>query len=402
MIKIGIDARPLQEETKYRGIGRSLHFLLKNLYKFSDDAKIIFYIDGKSPEPLVLKLYKNKRVIILKSRKLSKVRHVRALFSKRTQLNPAKGEADVVLQYNAELGIPMRVPSVATFYDTIPIIFKHGAVQNQIQAGEVRKYKKRLGDKLAWRHYTETLKEYKNAKHIISISKSSKNDYERYKIGHTKQNISVVYLGVESIDSNSQIPDRLTKIIHSNKYLLYVGGIDIRKNIAGLLNDFYKLKKQFPGLLLLVAGKEFSLKKELESVGWLATLDTNLKFKNDVHSLGFVSDSELQYLYAHAEAFVFPSRYEGFGLPILEAMQAKCPVVCYDNSSLPEVAGDAALMVPDGESMVYAITQLLEDESLRKSLIKKGLAQAKKFTWEKTAKETLEILIETAKTKAKK
>ena len=107
---------------------------------------------------------------------------------------------------------------------------------------------------------------------------------------------------------------------------------------------------------------------------------------------GYVSDGELSYLYENAEAFVFPSRYEGFGLPVLEAMQSGCPVVAYDNSSIPEVAGNAAILVKDGESMVPALEDLMQDKGKRKALIEKGYKQAEKFSWKRTAQETIKVL----------
>ena len=115
-----------------------------------------------------------------------------------------------------------------------------------------------------------------------------------------------------------------------------------------------------------------------------------------VRFLDFVYDEDLVEFYKHAKCYVFPSLYEGFGLPVLEAMKFDCPVITSKISSLPEAAGDAALYVDplDVDDIAKKIEKVLEDKELRKELIKKGKEQIKKFSWEKSAKETLKILEE--------
>ena len=397
MTKIGIDARPLQGETKYRGIGRSLYFLLKNLPDITRENQIIFYLEAGSPVPDILSSFTNKKYVFLKTNKLNTIRYIRVLFYKKTPLNPEPSEVDVVLQYNAELGVTNKVPCVVIFYDTIPILFKETPYINNSIINLLPRFKNVIGSKLAWHNYLRVLREYKKASRVIAISGSSKRDYIEQKIGNKNQKIDVIHLGAEKFETTNGSSKDIDSVLNKKSYILYVGGIDIRKNIMSLLNDFYELKITQPNISLVLAGKEFTLHKNLVSMGWFDLLNSNKKYKNDVHVFGFVSDAELQYLYSNALAFVFPSRYEGFGLPILEAMQASCPVICYDNSSIPEVAGKAALMVPDGESMVPAIESLIENQKLRATLIKDGLKQAQKFTWEKTAKETLKVLMDVAK-----
>ena len=112
-----------------------------------------------------------------------------------------------------------------------------------------------------------------------------------------------------------------------------------------------------------------------------------------IHFAGYVPDEDLPALYSLATIFAFPSHYEGFGIPILEAMACGTPVVCADNSSLPEVAGDAALLVEasDTDALADAMWQLLTDTSLRERLIQQGYEQATKFTWEKAAQRLLRV-----------
>jgi glycosyltransferase involved in cell wall biosynthesis len=330
------------------------------------------------------------------------MKFIRTLIVTNPNIKIDKYDLDVFYQLDTLFPVRSKsTPIVTIIYDLIPLIYKKQymsiKLHNKRISGVVSLYRQVARNLL----FKKSIHTHKRSDAVISISDRTKEDLSRmYDVNIVR--IHTVLLGADKIEKAIQNLEMEKQVLNFLKkpYVLYVGGSDTRKGLINFLDDFYQIQK-LHNLCLIIAGKELTDDRVIESRNIKAKIK-KLKLSNAVLLPGFVSDSELQYLYAHAEAFVFPSRYEGFGLPILEAMQAKCPVVCYDNSSLPEVAGDAALMVPDGESMVYAITQLLEDESLRKSLIKKGLAQAKKFTWEKTAKETLEILIETAKTKAKK
>jgi glycosyltransferase involved in cell wall biosynthesis len=172
----------------------------------------------------------------------------------------------------------------------------------------------------------------------------------------------------------------------AGKYVLFVGTLQPRKNIVRLTEAFSKLEEK--DLNLVVVGKK----------GWQyeEILDAPKKYnvEKKVLFLDSVSDSDLFSLYKNAQCFVLPSLYEGFGLPILEAMQYGCPVITSNVSSLPEAGGDAALYFDplNIEDMAQKIKMVLTDTNLREEMIKKGYNQIKKFSWEKTAKETLEVL----------
>lgn len=197
--------------------------------------------------------------------------------------------------------------------------------------------------------------------------------------------MGIAEIGQYSLASNS------IKNLASKRFLLYVGGIDSRKNIMKLLQSFFNLKSENPDLRLVVVGKEFEFKDQLKDIGWTNLMDANSQFMNDVISTGYINGDDLTYLYSRAEAFIFPSSYEGFGLPVLEAMQAGCPVIAYNNSSIPEVTGDAALLVKDGESLTPAIQKVINDADLRQSMIKIGKKQAEKFSLKTTVQEIIDI-----------
>ena len=179
------------------------------------------------------------------------------------------------------------------------------------------------------------------------------------------------------------------------RFVFYVGGLDRRKNLGLLLRAFAELAAAHPEAELAIAG-------EAPAAGplfpdWRA-LAAALGVGERVRFLGHVSEEEKAHLYGAALCFAFPSLYEGFGLPPLEAMACGTPVVCADASSLPEVVGDAALTAPPGDVEAWrrALVRLWEDGDLRRDLRERGLARASLFTWEKTARETAEVYEECA------
>lgn len=161
-----------------------------------------------------------------------------------------------------------------------------------------------------------------------------------------------------------------------NKYILFVGSIQPRKNLEGLMRAWHRVKDKFKDTWLVVAGESGGV---FRSVKFLAD--------ERVRLLSYVAEEELPALYASAELFVLPSFDEGFGLPALEAMACGTPVIVSDGGALPEVAGEAGLIfsLDKLDTLEQAMERCLSDENLRMSLIEKGLAQAKKFPWQNTA-----------------
>lgn len=228
----------------------------------------------------------------------------------------------------------------------------------------------------------------KKARKVITISQSSKNDIiKHYKVPDSK--VDVVYPGIKNLMKSNKKLDLSTWGIKED-YILFVSTLQPRKNIERLIEAFSKLKKD--NLQLVIVGKR----------GWLYEdiLAAPKKFgvEKEVVFLDFVSDEDLPVLYENAQCFVMPSLYEGFGLPILEAMKYDCPVVTSNVSSLPEVGGDAALYFDpyNTDEIKEKIEKVLTDAKLRKTMIEKGREQVKKFNWEKSAEKVLSILKEVA------
>ncbi len=389
-MKIGIDARPLQGETQYRGIGKALEFLLTALAsQDSHDLDYVFYVDKGLPRPPLLKMFKKHRIIEVPTSRLGRTRYIRSVLPSYRPIKPSPSDVDVLLQYDASLGVPTTVPTVTAFHDLIPILFR-GQEKQKLAKG-TRRVKNALARNMYWQKYLRVLKSYRRSALIIPISQASKIDLLKYYRGISGNKVKVVPLGVNQKPSYRDASHEVRKLA-AKPYLLYVGGIDLRKNIVELLRTFYALKPEHPDLRLICVGKEFDLDDQMTDLGWFDILGSQARYAKDVLLPGFLSDTDVQYLYAHAKVFVFPSRYEGFGLPILEAMQASCPVVAYNNSSIPEVAGEAALLVEENQPMASAVQQVLSDPTLRDRLIAKGLKQARAFTWEETAIGTLKAL----------
>lgn len=234
------------------------------------------------------------------------------------------------------------------------------------------------------------------AKKIIAISQNTKNDVVRlFRIDPKK--ISVIYIGVDKqfipVQNKSEIDRVLKQYKLPDKFFLFVSTLEPRKNVVRLIKAYYKLTK-FKGYqitrlphLVLVGQKGWSYKEIFDIV-------KKLNLKEKIIFADCIKDEDLPYLYNAALAFVFPSLYEGFGLPVLEAMACGCPVITSNISSLPEVGGEAILYVDpyNIDEIAKAMKKVLVNEDLREKLRQKGLAQAKKFSWEKTARETLKIL----------
>lgn len=235
----------------------------------------------------------------------------------------------------------------------------------------------------------------KKAEFIIVPSQSTKKDLMRF-YSIPEDNISVVYEGVSgerfrpdrSVSSNIYQKYRLPPL---HRYVLHISSETLTKNVEGLVKALSQLKQEhkFANLKLLKAGNpqnQTDRKRLLKLIGQLG-------LQKDIIFLGYVSGGDLPELYNIAELFVFPSFYEGFGLPVLEAMACGTPVITSNTSSLPEIVGDTGITVApkDVDALAEAMKKVLLDEELRRSMISKGLERARMFSWRKSAKETLKI-----------
>jgi glycosyltransferase involved in cell wall biosynthesis len=252
---------------------------------------------------------------------------------------------------------------------------------------------------LSFLHYPEafvpTLRRYlehvvprsvARADHVLADSEATRADLIAH-LGTAPEKVDVLYSGVDprfGPESKAGERERLEKRygVGDQPYILSVGTVQPRKNYTRLIRAFASLRAE--AQLLIAGGK-----------GWLyEEIVAEAEEHETVRLLGFVEDEDLPALYRNAALFAFPSLYEGFGLPVLEAMACGTPVVCSDASSLPEVAGNAALLVDplDIDVLTEAMTRVLGDADLRQAMIARGLQQAARFTWERAARQLLDTL----------
>lgn len=221
----------------------------------------------------------------------------------------------------------------------------------------------------------------KKAKKIITVSHSSKKDLIKY-LNIPATNISVIYEALD--DSFLSKKSKPLNYLLPDKYILSVGTIEPRKNIITLIDAFQQLKMEYnvPHELVIVGRK-----------GWIRNLNIPEKIKSQIHFTGFVSDDELAGIYESADIFVFPSLYEGFGFPILEAMAMNIPIVASNTSSLPEIGKNACLYAQpsSAESFKENIIKIIKNPQLREELVNRGRSRFKDFSWKKTACQTIEI-----------
>lgn len=216
---------------------------------------------------------------------------------------------------------------------------------------------------------------------ILAPSQFVADDIVRF-TGINPAKITVTYEAADSV-SNSLKPVTALK---DKKFLMYIGRPTPHKNLKRLIEAFTLLKARHPELALVMAGRKDANYERIEG-------DAYVQAVKNLYFTGFVSDSQLRWLYEHCEAYVFPSLSEGFGLPGLEAMVHGAPVVSSNATSLPEIYGDAAHYFDplDVQAMADAIEEVLTDKTLRAGLIKKGHAQAAKYSWRRMAEQTLSI-----------
>ncbi len=309
------------------------------------------------------------------------------------------GAIEHFLQFDQNQPLPYKrgVKSTLVVYDLIPYVMEADYLWSYKTArarGRSRKNSLRLAAKRKF-YKLKTRMIANKASRVMAISEHTKQDFVNY-LGVNSKKIQVCLLGVDnkvvsaggnSLQFNRYIPTGWGPIpkkvvLSDEKFLLFVGGADQRRRLSDLLAAFNNLRAQGHDVKLILAGDT------MQGIHTTPIYELNDYFKNtsyleDVYFLGFVSDQQRDWLYGHALAFVYPSLYEGFGLPILEAMRYGTPVITYKNSSIYEVAGDAAIYAHDALSIKDACLELISNP--KKEYYKnQGKQQAAKFSWEKT------------------
>ncbi|HKK54384.1 MAG TPA: glycosyltransferase family 1 protein [Patescibacteria group bacterium] len=379
--RIGIDARFYGPVGK--GLGRYTKEIVDNILRMDSEH---FYVIFLSPENYDLFSSENKNVkkVLVKSRWYSWAEQI--IFP--WQIH--KENLDLIHFTHFNVPILNNVKFVVTIHDLILTRFSTQRATLLPPLYYRIKY-------LAYR-FVISRAIHKSEK-IIAVSQFTKKDIEK-KFKVKKDKINVIYEGVSDLSIyNNEDNDSDKKVLKSynigdRRYLLYVGNAYPHKNLEGLLDVFKKIKKDFSSLLLVLVGKDDYFYQRLKKY------IQNLNLSNeDVIFTDYVSDKDLASLYRNSLAYVFPSLYEGFGLPPLEAMAYNCPVVSSNQTSLPEILGDAALYFdPDSNIDVYEkIKKIIKNKHLRRELAEKGKIQINQYNWFSSAYSTYKLYLEILK-----
>lgn len=395
-MRIGIDCRTILNPGagEQAGIGHYTHYLVKNLLKIDKENEYVLFFDNRIANAAAGLVMGNNQNVKAKFFPFYQYKQYLPYAYSQMLVAAFLGREKLDIYHSPANIIPLKYtgPAVVTLHDLAiyqhPDWFPANFMSRQIFSTKIL-----------------VPKSLRKADKIIAVSENTKEDIiKRFKVPAKK--IQVVYEGV-----NQEKEANITSLVELKKkfgikdnYILFLGTIEPRKNITALVKAYhgllsrYRIKNQKENKncpqLVLAGGKGWKYKEVFKTID-------KLKLKNEVKYLDYVKYQDKIGLMQNALCFVFPSLYEGFGLPILEAMSLGTPVITSDVSSIPEVAGTAALLVNPNSvaDLVQAIEKVVDDKKLRAQMAQKGKEQAKKFSWQQTAEETLAIYREVLKGK---
>lgn len=425
---IGIDISSLQGPHRMRGIGYTLINLINNISKEDRRAhKFVFYAytDDRIQEVLDLldlagldyelrPLEQPRRItktlpgqLRLMTVLLNQISTLKATYYGDPRIKSLEG-IDAFLQTDQAISVPSGrgIKKALILYDLIPYILEWDYMWSY-RTARLNSFSRRAALRCAARRRMFAFKTRLNCRRadvLLAISHKTKNDFAHY-LSVKADKIQVVPLGVNP-------PGRSTKAVSPSRhyiatswgyaqrplhlpadtrFLLFVGGADGRRKLGDLVVAFNHLRAQGENLKLILAGDIMQGPNNIPLGSARTALNTS-SYYDDILFLGFVSDAERDWLYDHALAFVFPSRYEGFGLPVLEAMSYGCPTVCYPNAATVEVAGNASIYAENALELEKAIKPLILDGQYRANRMGAGKRQAEDYSWAKTTTSVLGAL----------
>jgi len=371
-MKIAVNTRFLIKD-KLEGIGWFTHESLKRITQQHPEHDFIFFFDRPFSDEFIFSKNILPRVLF------PPARHPLLWwwwFEVAVPSALRKWKPDVFLSPDGYASLSTNCRQVTVIHD---LAFEH--FTDQLPAN-VLKYYKRFVPQYA-----------RKANRIATVSQFSKKDIvDSY--GISPEKIDVVYNGsnelfrVMGMEEKKQTKRKFT---YGSDYFIYAGAIQPRKNIVNLLKAFDEFRKNnSSGIKLVLAGRNWSYGKAMQ-------VHSNMQFKEEVIFIGHLTRKQLSQLMGAALALVYVSLFEGFGIPIIEAMNCDVPVITSNVSSMPEVAGDAALLVdPNNLDDIAAKMKIIsQDEELRNHLIMKGRLQREKFSWQQTADRLWDCIMKT-------
>jgi glycosyltransferase involved in cell wall biosynthesis len=374
-MKIGIDARFTIGNR--RGMGKYSLKLIQNLAKIDRDTEYILYIDKDDTENILPKQENDKIRKLLPTNYFLWEQIILPLQAKKDDidiLHCLGNTGPIYLDRNIKLITTIQDVMYLKDYSILP---KSPSLYQRVG----RIYRKVIVPQMV-----------KNVSKAITISYFSKNDIMEHIPTLKEEKIEVIHLAADEgffvLDKREAILKIRNKFGINGSYIFTLGAIDPRKNTELIIKKFIELKN------------ENNIKEKLVIAGipnWEKTNFYNI-VKNsfctqDIIFIDFVLEEDLALLYNSAFIFLYPSLYEGFGIPPLEAMACGVPVITSNTTSIPEIVGDAALLInpQNGEELKEALLKIMNDKNLRNTLISRGFEQVKKFSWRKMAEETLGV-----------
>jgi glycosyltransferase involved in cell wall biosynthesis len=383
-MKIVIDARCLMGGRR-TGVEEYTLGLLNNLFTIDKKNDYILFLSGAKKPRFNFSVFSQYKNVKIKHLKISnKVLNFFFWYLNWPKIDELAGKADVVFIPNIIFGaVSEKTKLVVTIHD---LSFERHP--------EFFSLKRRW-----WHIFINARKICRRADRIIAVSDSTKNDLvDLY--GVPEEKIRTVYNAISKnfkvVDRNSAELVRIKKKYGlPYKFILFLGTIEPRKNISGLIKAYEALQKY---------AKKNNL-EEIEKYNLIITGESgwknekifleinNSEFKNKIKIINSIPDEDKVYLYNLASLFVYPSFFEGFGFPPLEAMACGTPVIASNNSSLPEIIGEAGILIdPDKPEEIFkAIKEIITKRELRENLIQKSLQKTREFSWQKTAREVLKM-----------
>lgn len=372
-MKIGIDCRTILNPKlgERAGVGHYTYYLVKNLIKYDKKNEYVLFFDWR---------FRN-----MKEFEQPNVKVKNFPFSQYNKFLPFAYSHMLISAYLAKEGLDVfhsPISSLPLTYPKKEIITVHDLAIYKNPAwfpSQIFSTKLLVPQSL------------RKANKIIAVSESTKRDLKNI-FNVAAKKVKVIHEGVvvQKFKMRSKKIDSLKKFMLWPKFILFIGTLEPRKNVVALIRAYKKLIErnlEFKNYQLILAGNKGHKSSEVfDSI-------KAQKVGKQVKYIGYVTHNQKIELLKRAVCFVFPSSYEGFGLPVLEAMALGTPVITTNVSSLPEVAGKAALLIdPDKEQdITKALKRLLGDKQLQSRLKRAGLARAKEFSWEECAKETIEV-----------
>lgn len=371
-MKIGIDARLYSP--KFTGIGRYTYELVQNLAELDQENEYVIFLyqdqfkDFECPNEKWTK-------------KITSAAHYS--LAEQTSWYKQLMKEDVDLMYFPHFNVPVRYkkPFVVTIHDLTLHYYPYKEYSPKWSP------KKQLQ---IWIYKWIMKNTLRHAEQIVAISDSTRADILKE---YPKTEPSKVHTILEGVPdhfqkaSEEEVKKTLDSFSISKPYFLYTGVWRSHKNLLRLIDAFSELVKEGRNIQLVLTGKKDPIYSEIPD------RIKELQLEDHVVCTGFVSEEELIALNTGAKAFVFPSLYEGFGLPPLEAMRFDIPVICSNSSSLPQACGDAALYFDplNTQELAKAMQKVLDDEPLRKELVQKGRQNLERFSWKKMSQQILDI-----------